>query len=84
MKTLSKYKSIQRKRKNLMIITPISLTQKYIHRNENNFAIPYSVGLAKLCKFKTYLGDLIFSENNVPEEKYNTLVSSNDFIKCIH
>ena len=60
------------------------------YKDENNFAIPYSVGLARLHKFKTYLGDLINSEENIPEDKYERIVSSNDFISiftgedCIH
>ena len=60
------------------------------YRNEKNFAIPYAVGLARLCKFKTYLGDLISSEESIPEDKYNRLILSDDFIKvftgedCIH
>ena len=60
------------------------------YRDDNNFAIPYSVGLARLNKFKTYLDKLVDKEENIPEDKYNRLVLSNDFIKvftgedCIH
>ena len=43
------------------------------YKDEDNFAIPYSVGLARLCKFRTYLGDLISSEENIPKEKYDIL-----------
>ena len=52
-----------------------------IYMDENNFAIPYSVGLARLCKFRTYLDDLISSEENIPKEKYGRLMFWNDFIK---
>ena len=60
------------------------------YRDDNNFAIPYSVGLARLDKFKTYLDKLVDKEENIPEDKYDRLVLSNDFIKvftgedCIH
>ena len=60
------------------------------YKDEDNFAIPYSVGLARLCKFKTYLSELISSEENILKEKNDRLMFSNDFIKvftgecCIH
>ena len=54
------------------------------YKDENNSAIPYSVGLARLCKFRTYLGDLISSEENIPKEKYDRLIVLERFHKSIY
>ena len=51
------------------------------YEDENNFAIPFSVGLARLCKVITYLCNLISSEENISKEKYDRLMFSNNFVK---
>ena len=51
------------------------------YKNETNVQIPYAVGLMRLNKIESSLGDLLYKNDPIPEEKYNRLVNTNDFVK---